>query len=367
MAKKLVQTKSQFKLVGNIEKFDKDKNVTSKETWDLLSFNVRTGEDTPQVSLMAMKPKADKKYTVYRSVKDKDGKRSTEKKVVTENELKKFKTEDGWQVGGGITVAVPKKDDDGELVVDEKNRIQRKRVSLPAHQAVAQIERLLTRHFKNENADALGVMVTGEVSVYTDKEGQTRQSLRLQNLVILDNQKYDLKTAKKHVHAFNVEGVFDHAEPVENSDAVRVTLGHIDYKEEVVKNTYLIDPSIGANEEEVEQLKKLAESSQTVMEFGDLITLEGVIINRPNKGDDSGDVSDELAELFGGLGTAGSETRNSRNNYSGFTSEMKLTRVLEFSKAHYSEDDFLKEEGLDEDDIGIDLGDDDDDDILGDL
>ena len=364
MAKKLVQTKSQFKLVGNIEKFDKEKNITSKETWDLLSFNVRTGEDTPQVSLMAMKPKADKKYTVYRSVKGKDGKRSTEKKVVTENELKKFKSEDGWQVGGGITVALPKKDDNGELVLDDKNRIQRKRVSLPAHQAVAQIERLLSRHFKNENADGLGVMVTGEVSVYTDKEGQTRQSLRLQNLVILDNQKYDLEKAKKHVHAFNVEGVFDHAEPVEDSDAVRITLGHIDYKEEVVKNTYLIDPSIGANEEEVEQLKKLAESSQTVMEFGDLITLEGVVINRPNKGGGSGGVSDELAELFGGLGTAGSETRS---NYSGFTSEMKLTRVLEFSKGHYSEEDFLKEEGLDEDDIGIDLGDDDDDDILGDL
>ena len=297
MAKKLVQTKSQFKLVGNIEKFDKDKNIKSKETWDLLSFNVRTGEDTPQVSLMAMKPKADKKYTVYRSVKGKDGKRSTEKKVVTESELKKFKTEDGWQVGGGITVALPKKDENGELVLDDKNRIQRKRVSLPAHQAVAQIERLLTRHFKNENAGGLGVMVTGEVSVYADKEGQTRQSLRLLNLVILDNQEYDLKTAKKHVHAFNVEGVFDHAEPVGDGDAVRVTLGHIDYKEEVIKNTYLIDPSIGANEEEVEQLKKLAESSQTVMEFGDLITLEGLIINRPNKGGGSSGVSDELAEL----------------------------------------------------------------------
>lgn len=182
------------------------------------------------------------------------------------------------------------------------------------------------------------------------------------SLTILDNQEYNLETAKKHVHAFNVEGVFDHAEPVEDSDAVRITLGHIDFREEVVKNTYLIDPSIGGNEEEVEQLKKLAESSQTVMEFGDLITLEGVVINRPNRGGDSGGTSDELAELFGGLGTAGSETRN---NYSGFTSEMKLTRVLEFSKGHYSEEDFLKEEGLDEHDI--DLSDDDDDDILGDL
>jgi len=362
MAKKLVQTKSQFKLVGNIEKFDKEKNITSKETWDLLSFNVRTGEDTPQVSLMAMKPKADKKYTVYRSVKGKDGKRSTEKKVVAENELKKFKSEDGWQVGGGIAIALPKKGEDGELVLNDKNRIERKRVSLPAHQAVTQIERLLSRHFKNENAGGLGVMVTGEVSIYKDKEGQTRQSLRLLSLTILDNQEYNLETAKKHVHAFNVEGVFDHAEPVEDSDAVRITLGHIDFREEVVKNTYLIDPSIGANEEEVEQLKKLAESSQTVMEFGDLITLEGVVINRPNRGGDSGGTSDELAELFGGLGTAGSETRN---NYSGFTSEMKLTRVLEFSKGHYSEEDFLKEEGLDEHDI--DLSDDDDDDILGDL
>lgn len=359
MAKELVQTTSQFKLVGNIEKFNPEKNITSKETWDSLSLTIKTGEDAPQVSVMAFHPKADKLYTVFRSTKGKDGKRKTEKKSVKESELKKFKSADGWQVGGGITIAIPKKDDDGNLELNDKKQIQRARHSLPPHQAVSQLKRLLGRHFSNENATPLGVMATGEVNVYVNKDGEVKQSLKLLNLTILDGGEYDLENAKKEVNAFNVQGVFDHATPLEDSDAVRVTLGHIDFKEEVVKNSYLIDPSIGKTEEEVEKLKKLAESALTVMEFGDLIKLEGLVINRPNRGGDSSGGGDPLAELFGGLGVSGSQTRG---GFNGYTSEMKLTRVLEFSKGHYSEEDFLKSDELDEDDIdsGVDLSDDSD-------
>lgn len=354
MAKKLAQTTSAFKLVGNIEKFDSEKNITSKETWESISFNVRTGVDTPQVSFMASKPKSDAKYTVYRSVKDKSGKRSTEKHRVSEGELKKFKSEDGWQVGGGVTIRIPKRDKDTkELILDDKGKKQYQSVSMPNHLALKQLQRILTQHFRNENSKGLGVSVTGEVNVYTNKDGETRQSLRLLGITIIDGTELDLSSMKKQVHAFNVQGVFDSATPVDDSDAVRITLGHINFKEEVTKNTYLIDPSIGKDEEEVEALKRLAQSAQEVMQFGDLIKLEGLIINRPNGGEGE---KDDLAELFGGLGLGGSQTRG---GYSGFTSEMKLTRVLEYAKEFYSEDDFLSGDDLDEHDI--DLGDDDDD------
>lgn len=361
MSKQLEQTEGKFKLLGNIKKFAEDKNIRSADngSWTSLNIQVDTGDDSPNVSVMGFKPDAKREVTIF---KVKDGKTEKVKVKATEvaKEIKKYPASDGWQVGGGVRIRVVKRDKEtGELIKTKDGKNAYTEFSLPNHLALTQLKNLLNKNFNRDDAKPMGVAVSGDISTYVDKNDNTRTNYNLKSITFLENPFTKEDFDKKQVSAFVVSGVYDSASELPDG-RVSLSLRHIDFREQVTVGNYIID----ANSED-ERIQKIANTLLNAVDFGAFIKLEGRIINRPNIVSTPAKVEDDFADMFGDFSDEASEFE--RPNYDGFLSELHVTRVLEFARDVYTEDDFIKEE-LDTEDMfesGGGDGEGEDDDLFG--
>lgn len=361
MSKKLDQTEGRFKLVGNIKKFKEDKNVRSADDnrWSSINLQVDTGDgNSPTVSVMGFKPDAKREVTLFKAEKGKETQRVKVKATEVAQAIKKYTLKDGWQVGGGVTIRTPKLDGEGK-VVEKDGKTVYNEVSLTSNLAVTQLKNLLNKRFNREDAQPVGVSVSGDVTFYQkDADSDVRVNYNLKRITFLENPFTEEHMKEKPVHVFATSGVFDSSMELPDG-RVAVNLRHIDFKEQVTVGTYVVD-----SQHEDERVRKIANTLLNSVTFGALIKVEGLIINKPNivsaqpvEEDGGGDDDFDFAEMFGDFSDEKSDFE--RTTYDGYISELQIKRVLEFKRDVYTEDDFMPPE-LEEDDLFGDSGSSDD-------
>lgn len=347
MATELKQTKNSFKFIGKVSRIDKDgafkeevakKGKKEGETYRSLRFGVKTSENNEMTVQMydfeptevflwnSDKRKADKNYKGTRV--------PFEEWVEEQNELR----EQGFAV---LQSRVG-------LTYNEEGKIDSQ--GLPSFVASKKI-------FDNlSNNDSVVIEGTIRYSTYKNKEDKevpqttfTIQKIFKLKDVDFENEKFE------EVTYFEQEMVFVSADLVKEEKKVYVTGRTIEYNKSFHDSQFVVDYSDGADGENAD-MKKLATAFLKKFKFGDVINVFGEALNRVivAEAEDTDEEEDEdLASLLGGK----SKPKHAQSYVTRtYISEMQIQGVDVWDKKVYKEEDFVKDELVEEDDLTSELG-----------
>lgn len=140
---------------------------------------------------------------------------------------------------------------------------------------------------------------------------------------------------------FEQEFVFVDSEVDEEQKAVFVNGYQISYGNKFNPIKFVV-----RMEEDKPELRKLA-AGFTKTEFGDVITLAGQVLNRAETIEVEVEGDNEVEDLFGsGVETKGMTT----DTVTTYTKELRGLKVLALQRAVYTDDDFVEDELMDEED-----------------
>lgn len=334
------QTKNNFKFIGKATRLDKD-NVFKEQTMDKgknegkqyrsLRFGVKTS-DTNEMTVQMFDFEPEEVFLWNSKKKEKDDKYKGEKiPYETWYEQQEELREEGFAV---LQTRVG-------LTYDDKNKLLSK--GLPSYVASERIYNALS------NGES--VVVEGEIrySTYkrdddTEVEQKTFTIKKIHRVKDLDFSAEDFE----EITYFEQEMVFIDADIDKDEKKVYVTGRMIDYALNWHDSQFIIDFSDG-NGGNDKDMVKLANNFVKMIKFGDLIKVYGDALNRvvveeiDNEDDD--DEDDKLALLGGKKKPKHAEKYVARN----YISEMQIHGVEEWTEGVYTEDDFIKDELLEED------------------
>lgn len=364
---KLQQTKSYFKVVGKVTRLDKDgafreetatKGKHEGETYRALRFGVKTSH-TNEI-IVEMFDYEPQEVFLWNSKKKQEDKNYKGEKIpfakweAQQDELR----EQGYavlQTRVGFSY-----DENGKLISR----------GLPSYVASKYIYENLT------NGDS--VFVDGEIryGTYQNREGKEveKKTYIIKRLYKLkEDVDFDAENFEE-VTYFEQEMVFVGADIDKKEKKAYVTGRIIDYQKNFHDTQMVIDFSDGEDGVDKDMVK-LADAFLKKIKFGDVINVHGDTLNRVivEEVEDGENEEDDLLASLGG--------KRKPKHAQGYTArtyitEMRINGVESWDRGVYTEDDFVKDDLLadDEDDLGLggkskpkkknpfDLGDDESDD-----
>lgn len=347
----LQQTKNSFKFIGKVTRFDKDgafkeeqstKGKREGDTFRSLRFGVKTSENNDMtVQMFDYEPT---EVFLWNSDKKKKNPNYKGDRIAFdkwEKQQEKLRNE-GYSV---LQTRIG-------LTHDESGKIVSK--GLPSFVASDEI-------FHNlDNGDS--VVVEGEIrySTYKNRDDKLveQKSFNIKKVFRLKDIDFDSERFEE-VTYFEQEMVFVDADIDKKEKKAHITGRIIDYAKNYHDTQFVVDYSAdGRGNGTDESMVKMAEAFKKKIKFGDVLKVFGNAVNRviieAVEGED--DDEDLLADL-------GGKSKPSHANYTAKTyiSEMQIHGIEALDKKVYTEDDFIKDDLIDEKPPAAPAKDDDDD------
>lgn len=338
MAKDLQQTKNSFKLIGKVARIDADRAYRQEtmpsgqrqgQEYRALGFQVKTSEpNSVRVEMFDFEPEQIFMWNSEKRKKDKNYKGDRvdyAEWVEKQDELR----EQGYavlQTRLGLDYG-----EDGKIVSQ----------GLPSYVASKEISEKL------DNGDS--VIVEGEIrySEFKDQQGNMKKkaTYTIKKLFKL-NKEVDFDAENfEEVTYYEQEFVYVDADHDREAKKVFVTGRTIDYRGNFIDSQFVVDYSDGDA-----GMKKLAEAFVKKIGFGDFLKVRGEIQNRVVYNEDEGEDNeqsdeDEMLSLLGGK----SKPKHAQKFVSrDYINEMQITGVEVWDKKVYKEEDFVKDEFIED-------------------
>lgn len=334
----LKQTKNNFKFIGKVSRIDRDgafkeeKATKGKREGDIyrsLRFSVKTSENNEMtVSMYDFEPT---EVFMWNSEKKKKDKNYKGDRIPFDEWLEKQEDlrEQGYavlQTRIGLTYG-----EDGKIISK----------GLPSFVASKDIYNGLS------NGDS--VVMEGEIrySTYENQQGKTVEQKTYTIKKAYKIKDIDFESEKfEEVTFFEQEMVFVDAEADKSNKKVYVTGRVIDYNKNFHDTQFVVDYSDG-NGGDDEGMVKLATAFLKKFKFGDVLNVFGDALNRviveEVEGEEESD-EDLLSALGGKKKPAHAQSYVART----YVSEMQIHGVDAWDKKVYKEEDFIKDELLEE-------------------
>lgn len=337
----LKQTKNNFKFIGRVSRIDKDgafkeeqatKGKKQGETYRALRFSVKTSQNNEMTVQMydfepeevflwnSEKKKADKNYK---------GDRVAFSKWVANEEQFREKGFAVLQTRVGLSYG-----EDGKL--ESKG--------LPSFVASKTIFDGLS------NGDS--VVIEGEIRYSTYKNQQDKvveqktftikKLYKLGKEVDFDSEKFE------EITYFEQEFVYVMADDDREQKKVFVTGRVIDYSKNFHDTQFVINYA-DADGNEDKEMKKLANAFLKKMNFGDVLNVFGDAVNRVITEEVEAEDTDSDDDLLKSLGGKKKPTHAQNYVQRTYVSEMQIHGVEAWDKKVYEEDDFKKDDLLEDD------------------
>lgn len=342
----LEQTKNGFKLIGKVTRIDKDgafreeetkKGKREGDTYRALRFGVKTSETNEiTVEMFDYEP---------------------ERVFLWNSELKK--ADKNYK---GTWVEFTDWDENQDKYRDEGYAVLQTRVGL-THNAEGKIDSkglpsfVASQEIYNNLDNGDSVVVEGEIrySQYENQQGKTVDKKTYSIKKIFKLKDVDFQDEKfEEVTYFEQEIVFVDAVAEKENNKVFVTGRTIDYGKNFIDTEFVIDYSDG-NGGTDKDMVKLATAFLKKTKFGDVLKVFGDALNRvvvEEVEDEDGDDEDLLAQLGGRGKPKHAQTYTNKT----YVSEMQIFGVEAWDKAVYVEEDFDKDELIEDDSIGSEFG-----------
>jgi single-stranded DNA-binding protein len=336
---KLKQTKNSFKFIGKVTRIDKDGAFKQEEaqrgkregdTYRSLRFAVKTSQNNEMtVSMYDFEPT---EVFMWNSEKKKaDSNYKGDRIPFSEWEEKQESLrEEGYAV---LQTRVG-------LTYGEDGKIQSK--GIPSYVASKDIFNGLS------NGDS--VVIEGEIrySMWKNQEDKMveQKTFSIKKAFRLKDVDFDADDFEE-VTYFEQEMVFVGADMDKPNKKVYVTGRVIDYAKNFHDTTMVVDFSDGQGGNDAGMVK-LAEAFLKKFKFGDVLNVFGDAVNRviveEVKDDESVNDDDLIASLGGKKKPKHAESYTART----YVSEMQIHGIDAWDKKVYTEDDFIKDELIDE-------------------
>ena len=333
----LQQTKNSFKFIGKATRLDKDGAFKEEEakrgkregdTYRSLRFGVKTSENNEMtVSMYDFEPTEVFMWNSEKRKKDQSYKGDRipfEEWLEKKDELR----EQGYAV---LQTRVG-------LNYDEKGKL--KSHGLPSFVASEEIYNALN------NGDP--VVIEGEIrySTYENQQGNEVEQKTFTIKKIFRLKDVDFESDKfEEITYFEQEFVFIDAVAEKDENKVYVTGRVIDYSKNFHDTTFVVDYSDGNGGKDKGMLK-LAESIMKKIKFGDVLTVFGEALNRVIVEEVEEDEEEEDFSILGGKTKPSHAQSYTAKTY---ISEMQIHGIDDWVKKVYVEEDFDKDELMEED------------------
>ena len=342
-AKKLEQTRGEFKIKGLVKGIDRDNAYEegvrpsgryAGRTFRKLNLGIQTSENN-QLRLGMFSYEPDEVFLWNNDKRKKDpnykGERIPFEEYLQKKEILKANGTAVLQARIGVDY-----DDDGKLISH----------GLTTYEASEEI------YDNIDNDDS--VYVEGQISYSEYKNRQDEMVTGINynvNRLFKSNTDFDLR-AEDYEEQDYYEQQFVYVDSmIDKAKKQLVVIGRIiDYQENTVDTNFVI------NYGEDKGMAKLAENMKKKFKFGDLVTVFGQLVNRSVEQD----VEEEEDDLLSALGGKAQPSHAKRANFT-YEREMTIDGVLEWEKGFYSEEDFyaneiIEEEEEEKNDLTSELG-----------
>jgi single-stranded DNA-binding protein len=342
---KLTQTKSGFKFAGIVEGMNDNsynegtiqQGKNEGKSYRSVRFRVRTNTNNAlSVELFGMEQ--DYVYPYKQGKKGENGKRA-------KGETKKIPFEDrndlpeGYHLIG-VSVSLQKE-------VDAKGKEKVIRENLVDYDAVDAIY--------NNLSDGDSIYVAGEVQIseYEDRNGEVqKQAKYIIKSINLQKKPIDFNAEDfEELNAFEQEIVFVGADVDKASETVIVTGRTIQYGDKFTDYQFYIRPN------GKDSLKKLGAAFAKKVQFGDLVKVLGLALNKSEEVEVKVKADKAKATKDDPFADAGEAPKGyDKTTVTNYTQELQITAIAKddngnsvFVKGKYKEEDFVVEELIDED------------------
>ncbi|NUJ17462.1 hypothetical protein FKN04_12840 [Bacillus glycinifermentans] len=343
----LQQTKNSFKFIGKVTRIDKDGAFKEEEStkgknqgrlYRSLRFGVKTSPNNEMtVQMFSFQPEevflwnSDKAKKAKENHKEYKGERIPFEQWVEEEESLR---EEGYAV---LQSRIG-------LVYDENGKLKSK--GLPSYVASKEIFDQLNN---NDN-----VIVEGSIgySKYENQQGKVVQQKNFNIEKVYRLKDIDFEDEKfKEITYFEQEIVYVDAELDQDNKKVYVTGRTIDYYKDWHDIQFVIDYSDGKDGID-EGMQKLAKSFLKRIKFGDLLHIFGDALNRVDveEVEDDGGEEEDFTAILGGKAKPSHAQGYVVRNY---IQEMRILGVESWEKKVYKEEDFIKDELIENEDDNL--------------
>ncbi|MEE5181142.1 hypothetical protein JDW21_19090 [Bacillus subtilis] len=342
MTKELQQTKNSFKAIGKVTRIDKDgafreeeakKGKREGDTYRALRFGLQTSE-TNTITIQMYDFEPEEVFLWNSDKRQKDQSYKGERIPFSEwldkqDDLR----EEGYAV---LQTRVG-------LVYGEDGKIQSK--GLPSYVASKNIYDNLN------NGDT--VVVEGEIrySTYENQEGKTveQKTFTLKKIFRVKEDKVDFENEKfEEVSYFEQEMVFVDADVDKDEKKVYVTGRVIDYNKNFHDTQFVVNFSDGEGGTD-KGMVKLADAFLKKFKFGDLLNVFGDAVNRVIVEEQEDEDTNEEDDLIAQLGGKKKPSHAQKYVNKTYIQEMQIHGVDAWDKKFYKEEDFVKEELIEDD------------------
>lgn len=340
-AKKLEQTRGEFKIKGLVKGIDRDNAYEegvrpegrhAGRTFRKLNLGIQTSENNQlRLGMFSYEPEEVFLWNNDKRKKDPSykGERIPYEEYLQKKEILKANGTAVLQARIGVEY-----DEDEKLISH----------GLTTYEASEEI------YDNVDNDDS--VYVEGQISYSEYKNRQDEMVTGINyniNRLFKSNTDFDLR-AEDYEEQDYYEQQFVYVDSmVDKAKKQLIVIGRIiDYRENTVDANFVI------NYGEDKGMKKLAENMKKKFKFGDLVTVFGQLVNRSVEQD----VEEEEDDLLSALGGKAQPSHAKRANFT-YEREMTIDGVLEWEKGFYSEEDFYANEIIEEEeesDLTSELG-----------
>ncbi|SDX94020.1 hypothetical protein [Thermoactinomyces sp. DSM 45892] len=348
MANELKQTKNEFKLMGKLTRLDRqgafNEEVSAQgkrkgETYRKLRFGVKTSE-TNEI-LIEMHDYQPKEVHLWNQ------------KLANEAKVKKVKYK-GEMVAYGEWIKNKKKlEADGYEVLQTKIFVSDEETGRIVKEGMPRYTASKYIHDCFKNGDS--VLIEGEIN-YSEYESRNGEKKRSRNFWIkrITKQKEDIEFDSnefKELSFFEQAMVFIGVELDRDNSKAYVTGRMIDKRTNFADSEFALDFSDGKGGID-ETMYRLASNLQKKFHFGDVIKIDGNIVNRVIIQEDFREEEDLLLALGGRAKPNHARSWSSKS----YISELQIEGVRAWDKKVYQEEDFVKDVLFGEDKLVEELG-----------
>jgi len=337
---KLVQSKSKFKVIGKVAGIDqqgayKEEEQTKEgnrqgQTYRSIRFGVKTS-DTNRINVTRFEYEPTEVFMWNSELRKKD-ENFKGKKIPfgtweeTEDDLR----EDGWaviqsRIGFDL-------DDKGKLITR----------GLPHYVAIQEIYENLT------NDDS--VVIEGEIrySRWTNQQGQEVEQKQYVIERCFKIKDIDFEDEKFEEVSYFEQDIVYLGIDIDKKESVAYLSGRIiDFKEDWHDTTMVIR-WVDENGETDKGMVKMVSTIKDKVKFGDVLTLHGETWNKALKTEVESDEDDD-DDLFKDFGGKQKPKHAETYTVTNYINEMQVNGVEGWDKAVYTEDDFVKDELVEDD------------------
>jgi single-stranded DNA-binding protein len=337
MGKKLEQTKNSFKLIGKVTRIDKDgaykEEVMSKgkkqgETYRSLRFGVKTS-NTNDVTVQMFDFEPEFVYLwdskAKKSEKIAYGAWQQNSEMYREQGLAMLASRIGLEYGE-----------------DEKGKQKLLTKGLPTFEAQEEI----FNHLSNGDS----VVIEGDIrfSTYKNRDDQEveQKSYNIKRCFRIKDVDFDAENFEE-VTYFEQQMVFVDAN-VDKKEGKAYVTGRIINYDESFHDTQMIVNFKNEEGKNDPQMVKLAEAFVNRIKFGDVINVFGDIVNRVIITETEEDPKADKNDLFADFGGKKKPKHAEKFTQRTYIQEMSIQGIDGWDKKVYSEDDFVKEKLVEE-------------------